>query len=209
MKAKLIVSVFYLVGLALLSLGVSMMILADLGAGPWDAMYVGLSGKIGLTVGSWVFIVGVLLIIINALLLKATPDYLAVITILLIGSFIDFWLLVVFAQIGSISIWIRIGVLTIGILLIAIGISCYLQSKLARNPVDNLMMTIRLRTGKSISFTKTSMELVVFVLAFFAGGPIGIGTIIVTFIMGPLIQVFYTPVTKLKDSLSNEEIARG
>lgn len=199
MKAKLIVCVFYLVGLLLLSLGISLMILADLGAGPWDAMYVGLSERIGLTVGSWVFIVGILLIFINSLLLKATPDYLAVITILLIGSFIDFWLLAVFAQSHSIDIWIRIIMLTIGILLIAIGISCYLQSKLARNPVDNLMMAIRLRTGKSIAFTKTTMELIVFVLAFLAGGPIGIGTIIVTFIIGPLIQFFYSPVTKFKE----------
>ena len=43
MKVKLMVASFYIVGLLFLSLGISMMILANLGAGPWDAMYVGLS----------------------------------------------------------------------------------------------------------------------------------------------------------------------
>jgi uncharacterized membrane protein YczE len=199
MKNTLIISLFYLVGLACLSLGICLMILSDLGAGPWDAMYVGLSERIGLTLGSWVFIIGVLLIIINSLLLKKIPDFLAIITIILIGAFLDFWLLGVFPHYSATDIGMRIFLLTAGILVIGIGISFKLQTSFAINPVDNLMMAIQLRTGKSLAVTKTVMEVLVLIVAFLVGGPIGIGTIIVTFAIGPIIQVIYPPVTNFKN----------
>lgn len=201
MKNTLIIGLFYLIGLACLSLGICLMILSDLGAGPWDALYVGLSVSIGFTVGSWVFFIGVLLIIINSILLKRIPDFLAIITILLIGAFIDFWLLIVFPSYSVTGMAMRIFLLTAGILIIGIGISLYLQSSFARNPVDNLMMALQTLTGKSLAVTKTVMEVSVLILAFFIGGPIGIGTIIVTFAIGPLIQFFYPPVTKLKNRI--------
>ncbi|XKI13320.1 Membrane protein [Sporosarcina sp. ANT_H38] len=206
MKNTLIISMFYLVGLLFLALGISMMILSNLGAGPWDAMYVALSESVGLTVGSWVFIVGVLLIIINSLLLKGTPDFLAIITIVLIGALIDFWLLGVFPDFTATEIGMRIFMLIAGILIIGLGISLYLQSSFARNPVDNLMMTLQSLTGKSLAVTKTVMEVSILVLAFFIGGPIGIGTIIVTFAIGPLIQMFYPPVTKFKNRICRVKV---
>ncbi|MHA6259774.1 YczE/YyaS/YitT family protein [Sporosarcina sp. CAU 1771] len=209
MKAKLIVGIFYLVGLLLLALGVSMMIIADLGVGPWDAVYVALSEKLGLTVGSWVFIVGILLIIVNSLLAKGIPDFLAIITIIIIGSFVDFWLLIVFAEYQTGSFGKDVIVMSAGVLVLAIGIASYLQMKVARNPIDNLMVVIQQLTGKSIAFTKTAMELVVLVIAFFIGGPIGIGTIIITIIIGPLIQLFYPRFTKLKVRLCDEVLAEG
>lgn len=205
MKAKIIVGLFYIVGLAFLSFGISAMILSNLGAGPWDAMYVGLAENLGLTVGRWVLIMGILIILVNSFLLKKIPDFLAIITIFLIGSFIDFWLLVVFLDFVPANMGIRIIMLFSGILIIAVGIAFYLQSNFARNPVDNLMMAIQLRTGKSLAFTKTMIEVSVLIIAFIIGGPIGIGTIIVTLVIGPLIQLFYKPVTKFKNQICNEK----
>ena len=109
----------------------------------------------------------------------------------------------------TIGIWMRILILTGGMLIIAIGIACYLQSNFARNPVDNLMMALQSLTGKSLAFTKTVMEVLVFVIAFLIGGPIGIGTIIITLIIGPLIQLFYPTVTKFKNRICNEETSKG
>ncbi|KIL51818.1 YczE/YyaS/YitT family protein [Jeotgalibacillus soli] len=206
MKNKIIIGLFYLVGLLLLSFGICMLIFADLGAGPWDAMYVGLSQKMGLTVGTWVFIVGFLLILLNALLLKKKPDFFAVITIFLIGSFIDFWLIMVFSELVVTSMAIRVSMLVSGIFIMAIGISFYLQSNFARNPIDNLMLAVQYRTGKSLSFSKTIMEVTVLVIALIIGGPIGIGTVLVAFGIGPLIQLFYKWVTKFKSGIIHETL---
>lgn len=199
MKNKLIISMFYVVGLIILSFGVSMMILAGLGAGPWDALFVALAENLGLTVGSWTFIVGFCLILLNGFLIKKVPDFSALITMFIIGLCIDFWLVIAFADLAVMQLMIRVGMLISGILSIAVGVSMYLQSNFARNPIDNLMMVFHQLTGKSLSFSKTFLEVVVLIIAFFIGGPIGVGTILIAFGIGPLIQFFFKPITKLRN----------
>ncbi|AJD89891.1 hypothetical protein JMA_05740 [Jeotgalibacillus malaysiensis] len=204
MKKGFVIGMFYLLGLLLLSFGISMMIVADLGVGPWDALYVGLSETIGFTVGTWVFILGIILILLNGYLMKKTPDFLAIITIFLIGVFMDFWLLVAFAGVDALTMPVRAMMLVAGVLIIALGITFYLQANFARNPIDSLMMAIKMRTGKSLAFSKTIMEVSVLVIAFLFGGPIGLGTVIVAFGIGTLIQLFITPVTNTRKRLTNE-----
>ncbi len=205
MRNIIIIGLFYIVGLTFLSLGISTMILANLGAGAWDAMYVGLSEITGLSVGTWILLVGILLILVNSLLLKKIPEFLAVITIFIIGALIDFWLLIAFEGFSSTDMGLRILMFAGSILIIALGITFYLQSSFARNPMDTLMMAIQVRTGKSLAFSKTVMEVTVLLIALIIGGPIGVGTIIVTFSIGPLIQLFYSPVTKFRTMLCQEQ----
>ncbi|WP_075618716.1 YczE/YyaS/YitT family protein [Paenisporosarcina indica] len=201
MKNRVIIALFYLIGLTFLSLGISLMIIADLGAGAWDAMYVGLSDKLGLSVGTWIFIVGILLILLNGLIMKRIPDFSAIITIFLIGVFMDVWLLVVFSEFTSAAIAMRVFMMIAGIVICAIGIASYLQSNFARNPMDSLMVAIQYRTGKSLWVSKMSMELTVLVIAFFVSGPIGVGTVLMTILIGPLIQLFFSPVTRIREKL--------
>ncbi|WP_017379655.1 YczE/YyaS/YitT family protein [Paenisporosarcina sp. TG-14] len=208
MKNRLIIALFYLVGLTFLSLGISLIILADLGAGAWDAMYVGLNEHFGLSIGTWIFIVGILLIFVNALLLKERIDVSAVIPVVTIGFLIDFWLLFVFDDFQALVLAIQVAMLVGGVAIIAVGIACYLQSKIARNPMDTLMIAIQTITGKSMAVSKTMMELGVLIIAFILGGPIGLGTIFVTLLIGPMIQLFYSPVTKLRHRLC-EDANRG
>ena len=206
LKNNIIIGLFYIIGLTFLSLGISVMILANLGAGAWDAMYVGLSELTGLSVGTWILLVGIFLILLNSLILKKVPEFLSVITILIIGSLIDFWLLIIFSSFSPEDIVVRIFMFIIALLIIALGISCYLQSNFARNPMDTLMMAIQFRTGKSLAFSKTIMEVTVFIIALLLGGPIGLGTIIVTLSIGPLIQLFIGPITRIRNFLCTDRI---
>ncbi|MGD7044882.1 YczE/YyaS/YitT family protein [Jeotgalibacillus proteolyticus] len=198
MKNKLTLGLFYTIGLVLLSFGISMMILADLGAGPWDALYVALADQIGLTVGTWILITGFALMAVNAALMRKMPDFYAVITIFIMGFFIDFWLLFVFADLQAAEVLTRSLMLGSGILIIAAGVSVYLQANFAKNPIDGLMVAVHFRTGLSLSRSKTVLEVAVLVVALLIGGPIGVGTVIVAFGIGPLIGLFFIPAQKMK-----------
>ena len=197
-------SIFYILGLIILSFGVSLTIKSDLGAGAWDALNVGLSNTIGLTVGSWVFIVGIILIFVNAYLRKTKPDYLAVITIFLVGIFIDFWLLRVFPNWDPTGYALKFVVLIGGMLLLGFGIATYLQAKFPVVPIDNLMLALQDRLGFKLMTAKMTGELIALVLALLFGGPVGIGTIIVTFGVGPVIQLFFPTMEKLYNKVVNE-----
>lgn len=182
---------FFIIGLFILALGISTMIEADLGAASWDALNVGLSETIGLTVGTWVLIVGVLLIFVNALLLKKRPDVLAVGTILLIGVFVDFWLILVLGDLELESFMMKLFVFILGLVFCALGIAIYLQAKFPLSPIDNLMVAISTRFKVSMRVAKTIAEATGFILALLFSGPIGIGTIICTLCLGPIIQFFF------------------
>ncbi|MBU7594822.1 YczE/YyaS/YitT family protein [Metabacillus halosaccharovorans] len=192
---------FYLIGLFFMGLGVTFTIKANLGAGAWDALNVGLSKVIGLTVGSWVFVIGVILMFINAFITKGKPKFLAIITILLIGFFVDFWMLVVFKNMFLDGMLKQVVSLLLGIFFIALGVSMYLQTKFPANPIDQLMISLHERFSLNFMVAKTIGEVVALILAFFFQGPIGIGTIIITFLIGPIIQMFSKPVSARYDLL--------
>jgi len=179
---------FFIVGIFFLTLGVSFTIKAGLGAGAWDALSVGESKTFGLTVGKWVIINGIILLFVNAFLQKRRPEWLAIITFTLIGQFIDFWLYIVLENISFPSYFIRFCILIIGMLLLALGVATYLQPKFPTNPIDNLMISLHLRFGISIGVAKTIGEVFAFVLAFLLHGSIGMGTVIITLFIGPIIQ---------------------
>ncbi|QOR67028.1 membrane protein [Cytobacillus suaedae] len=197
---------FYIIGLLVTSLGVSLTIISDLGAGAWDALNVGLSTTIGFTVGTWVIIVGIILIIINALLMKSRPEYLAVIPIFLMGPFIDFWLLVVFPNWQPEGFVYQLLVLLLGLTFLSLGISIYLQAKFPLIPIDNFMVAIKSRLPINLGLAKTIGEITALLFAFLFKGPIGLGTIIVTFLIGPLIQVFFPRFEALFKRLSKKTV---
>lgn len=196
MKPVLIRIMSYLGGLLILSFGITLTILAGLGTGAWDALNVGLANMTVYSVGNWVIFIGILLILINALLSKSKPELLALVTVIIMGYFIDFWLLVVFDNSLFSGLGLQIVVLFIGAVMIAFGITVYLQAEFAVIPIDRFMFVLKDLLGVNVMLAKTIAEVIALLAAFLVGGPIGIGTIVVTFLIGPLIQLFYPHVKK-------------
>lgn len=194
-------ALFFLMGLVTLAFGVSMTIKAGLGTGAWDALNVGLSETVGLTPGSWVVIVGIVLIFVNASLVKRRPDLGAVITLLITGLLIDFWVLRVFGDLSVSGLPTKFAVFLLGMITLSLGLTIYLQAKFPLIPIDNFMMALRERFGLNLMVAKTLGEVIALSAAFFFKGPIGIGTVIVTFAIGPLIQFFFPFFEKLLTKL--------
>jgi uncharacterized membrane protein YczE len=206
MRRRTIVrGISYLTGLIVISFAVGLIIKVDIGAGAWDALNVGLSETFGFTVGTWVIVIGVLLIIINALLMKAKPDYFALLTIFILGPFIDFWLLFVFSSL-DVNIAVRILFFALAVIILSLGISVYLQAKFAPVPIDNLMLAIQKLTGFSLMASKTIAEIVAMILAIIFSGPVGVGTVVIALLLGPCIQLFYPRVERLVKKYSADNI---
>ncbi|OEH91335.1 YczE/YyaS/YitT family protein [Bacillus solimangrovi] len=185
----------YILGIIILSFSVSLIIKADLGAGAWDALNVGLSKTVGFTVGTWVFIIGFILIFLNAWIAKERPMFTAIATIILIGIAIDFWLINALASWNPNDLVARIAVFGFALFFLAFGVALYLQSEFPINPIDHLMVVLHVRFNLSITVTKTIAEVAALVLAYIFNGPIGIGTIVITILIGPIIG-FFNPILK-------------
>lgn len=196
---------FFILGLVVMTFGVCMTIkVADIGVGAWDALNVALTEKVGLSVGKWVMIDGAILVVVNSLLLKRRPAILSLFTIIVIGSLVDFWLMTFFQLFEVHGLVAKIAMLLVGILIIGFGAAIYIQAKFPQSPIDNFMLAIKERFRVNLMMAKTIGEITALIPAFLLHGPISYGTIIITFTVGPAIQLFFPTFEKLMQRLQEK-----
>ena len=71
----------------------------------------------------------------------------------------------------------------------------YIGSQLGPGPRDGLMTGFARRTGLSIRVVRTTIEVVVLVVGWVLGGPVGVGTVLYAVTIGPLVQFFLPRLT--------------
>ena len=185
----------YVIGLFICSLGVSLVISADVGAMPWDAVYVGFSEKIGLTVGSWTFIFQLLFILLAATFERKKPDLRIFVSAFINALFIDFLLLFLLKPIpfSSFDPLIKWSVFVLGLLLLAVGIRVYVASGFPKTPEDELMFAVASRFTISFSLAILFIDGSGLISAFFVGGPVGFGSIISPILLGIFLRISLKP----------------
>ncbi len=75
----------------------------------------------------------------------------------------------------------------IGVVLLGFGIGLYVSADLGSGPRDSIMMMIVDKTGWSLQWVRNGMEVLVLLLGWALGGPVGIGTVIIAFFLGPIV----------------------
>jgi uncharacterized membrane protein YczE len=197
--------IFYGLGIFILTLGISFTIQSDLGTSPFDALLVGLSIRIGLTVGSWEIIIALLLIFCNSILKRQRPEFLGLLTSIITGFGIDMWLSILHHLITPEQWFSKVVCFAIGSIVIGLGTAIYLQTNFAPIPVDHLMLIIRELTGMNLFYSKTFIYLLFLLMAVIFNGPIGIGTIFTVCFGGPILNYFMPLVAKRLSTLTETD----
>lgn len=182
---------FFLMGLVIACFGVALIIKSNVGAGPWDAFFVGIVEKLGLTVGIWVMLLQGFYLVFNSVLSKKRIQFESIITILLWGVIIDFQMGFVLKNVdfSHSELPIQWGAFLVGIGFVGIGIGIYLTSKFPTMPYDGTMIIISEKFNITLNVSRTILEVIGLASAWVVGGPIGLGTVIIMVLIGPLIQV--------------------
>jgi uncharacterized protein len=185
----------YVLGILILTLGITLTIQSDLGTSPFDALLVGLSLNVGLTVGSWEIIIALLLISCNSFLKRDRPEVLGLLTALITGIGIDLWLFLLQSLITPEQWLSKLVCFGIGLVLVGIGTAIYLHTNFAPIPIDRLTLIIQELTRTNILFSRTLIYFVFLIIATIFNGPIGIGTLL-TVCLGGLILNYFVPLTR-------------
>ncbi|WP_199536648.1 YczE/YyaS/YitT family protein [Spongiactinospora gelatinilytica] len=171
-------------GLTLNGVAITMLIRAELGLGPWDVLHQGLAARTGLGFGLVVILVGV-----AALLpwwpLRERPGVGTVLNVFVAGIVIDRLLTVTGP---ATQWWSRGALMTGGVALFALGQGMYLAPRLGAGPREGLMTGINRRFGISIRLARFQIEVAILALGIALGGSAGLGTIVFTLAIGPLVQ---------------------
>lgn len=189
-------SIQYTAGILTLTLGIALTIQSDLGASPYDALLVGLFKTVGLTVGSWEIILALIIILMIAVLKRQRPVFIGLLTAVVTGIGIDFWLYLLPHIIVPDQLLSKLIFFLAGVILLGLGTAVYLYTHFAPAPLDHLMLVIRELTGKGILFSRTLIYLVSITLAFLFNGPIGLGTVLTVFLGGPILNFFMSLIGK-------------
>jgi uncharacterized membrane protein YczE len=171
-------------GLLLYGVSASMLLLAGLGVDPWDVLHQGLSRRLGLGVGTWVLIVGALVLLLW-IPLRQRPGFGTLSNAIVIGLVVDA-MLALFSPVHGLAL--RLVVMCGGVVLNGIATGAYIGAGLGPGPRDGLMTGLAAR-GHSIRIVRTCIEVTVLITGWLLGGTVGLGTVVYALGIGPIAHV--------------------
>jgi uncharacterized membrane protein YczE len=171
-------------GLVLYGVSASMLLLAGLGVDPWDVLHQGLSRRLGLGVGTWVLIVGALVLLLW-IPLRQRPGFGTISNAIVVGLVIDA-MLALFSPVHGLGL--RLAVMFGGVVLNGIATGAYIGAGLGPGPRDGLMTGLAAR-GHSIRVVRTCIEVTVLVTGWLLGGTVGLGTVVYALGIGPIAHI--------------------
>jgi len=176
------------IGLMLFGAGIAAMVRARLGLAPWDVFHQGLSTHFGLSIGTWVEIVGVLLLLLW-IPLRQRIGLGTILNAVLIGLSLN---LTLPHLPDTHRIALRVTYFVVGLVVIGVGSGLYIGAGLGTGPRDGLMMGMHHR-GLSVRAARTIIEASALAAGFAMGGSIGPGTVVSVLAFGPVVQLFMEP----------------
>ncbi len=177
------------IGLILYALGVVFTIQANLGLSPWDALHSGLSQRCPLTFGEVSILVGFVVIMITFQFHEPVGVG-SILNAVLVGLFID---LIQNLNLIALSNSFSTGVVMLfsGMFLVAMASYFYIGSRYGAGPRDGLMVALTRETGMPVGLIRAIIEMTVLFMGYLLGAKIGIGTVLLAFGMGPMIQIIF------------------
>lgn len=197
-KEIIIRIIILFIGLAIAHLGVTLFLLANLGADPFNVLVQGIFRTLSnvmsfplLTHGN-THVVICFLIIIALLFIDRT--YIKIGTILCMifgGPIIDFFTLILTAPFGNLSSLVsKIIINGLGCIILAFGMTIVMKSDAGTGPNDLVSIVLADKLKKNFGVVRIIVDVSFVIIGFVLGGSFGIGTLICAFLVGPVANVF-------------------
>jgi uncharacterized membrane protein YczE len=184
-----------LAGLILYGASMALLVRARLGLDPWDVLHQGLASRLGWSFGTVTGVVGVA-VLLMWVPLRQRPGIGTLANVVVVAVAVDA-VLAVLPPIGQLG-WRIVGMLA-GVLLNGLATACYVGARLGPGPRDGLMTGLHARTGWSVRWVRTGIEVTVLTVGWLLGGTVGVGTVLYAVGIGPLTQLFL-PVLVYRDT---------
>ena len=170
-------------GLIIFGLGEGLLIISTIGASPWNVLHQGLSLNLGLSIGTWAFLIS-LIVLLLWFFLDEKIGIGTILNFIVIAIMIDLTIFFFEAP----ELWINQFLLcVISVLMVGLGSGIYLIARLGPGPRDGLMTGLQKKTGFSIAVIRGAIEVFVVSCGWVLGGTVGVGTLLYTLGIGPAV----------------------
>ena len=172
--------------------GIYLAIQANIGVGPWDVLSIGVSKTLGILYGTASVAISFAILAVDVLLRE--PIGLAMfIDAIVVGKTVDFFNYLDLVQPCS-SLLSGVGMMLLGLVILAYTQYFYMSAALGCGPRDTLLVGLAKRARRiPIGAVSVALLSAATLVGWLLGGPVGVGTLIFAFCMGPIMQfAFHT-----------------
>lgn len=174
-------------GLVLVASGVAMMIRGEIGVAPYDVLTTGLAASTGLSIGVAAMVLPLVFTLLGWVIGRA-PGPGTVLAVLLVGPILGAVLDVLPTHEAMAP---RLALFSVGFLTIAAGITAVVIAEIGPGPAEIVMLAVHDR-GYPLAASRTGIELICVAIGWAIGGQIGVGTIVVAVLIGPVLRRMLT-----------------
>lgn len=183
--------------------GEALVVISDLGNGPWTVFAQGLQVRTGLPIGVTTFIISIVVLLVW-IPLREKPG---------LGTIANAVVIALALQVGVAFIphpthlALQLIVVVFGIALIGLGSGLYLTTNMGPGPRDGAMTGIHQRTNWPIWAVRLGIEITVVIIGWLLGGTVGVGTVMFAVLIGPFVGYGLAAVGALagsKESVTTE-----
>ena len=169
-------------GLLFVGTGIGMILRAGLGVASWDVLNVALSERFGVPLGVVAVLVG-LAAGATAVALGARPRVRSLVPLFVVSPMLELAVHVITTPATLVG---QFALLLSGMVLLAVGVGAYIGSENGAGPADLLFLSLAAK-GLPVWAARAGLDGTVVLAGWLLGGPVGVGTIIVTAGIGPMI----------------------
>ena len=170
-------------GLIIFGFGEGLLIISTIGASPWNVLHQGLALNLGLTIGTWAFLIS-LIVLLLWFFLDEKMGIGTILNFIIIAIMID--MSIYFFEAPRLLIN-QFLLSIVSVLMVGLGSGIYLIARLGPGPRDGLMTGLQKKTNFSIASIRVCIEVTVVMCGWLLGGTVGLGTLLYALGIGPSV----------------------
>lgn len=193
-----------IIGAIVIGFGVSTMAIAGFGLDAFNSLIGNLVILTGRSFSLFSLLLGILFVVLNAIVSKKRMNIFAIGLSYIIGFTIDIFIPFLTGVLNTSNVAFQITWFALGILIYGFGVAVLITSDIL-SPLEEYMMAIKKLTNTTVARAKFISDSILVILALVVGfvgfasfGQIGVGTLIITFVMGKVIDLFLKLLKKLE-----------
>ncbi len=188
---------FMFLSIFLMGFAVSVFSYSGMGVDPFTALNMSISEKLGVSFGLFQMCMNGIILVAVAFTSKKLINLGTIVNMVGVGYVCEFFT-ETYEQFlpTELSFATQLVFMTLGVFLLSLSASLYFNCNLGVSPYDALGFVMEDSIKLKYKWSRVITDLVCTAVAFALGGPIGIGTVVTAFFMGPVIAFCDTRISE-------------
>ena len=181
----------------LMGFAVSVFSYSGMGVDPFTALNMSISAKLGISFGFLQMCVNGVVLVLVALTADRLINVGTIVNMVGVGYVCEFFTSIYNQFLPQENPFaVRLVLMALGVFLLSLSASLYFNCNVGVSPYDALGFVMEEKTKLKYRWCRVATDLICTGVAFLLGGPIGIGTVVTAFFMGPVISFCDNSISK-------------